>query len=324
MTTQNNTKYWFFTWETNILQKKLPSAPQLIDFLNHISETAIFQEECGIIADKVHFQGTFELIGPRVSKTTLLKTFETRFKNVSGLTLSKRYSRIASEEYVTKNDTRIGGPYYCGIKEKFSMEYSNSKLTVWQQDLYTFLCKATQQKYFRDRIVIVVQDPKGNSGKSFFLKWLAVGQKLLNSKKLPVTSVDRLLSAVVKATADRKHIDLFTINFTRSKGEDQSYKDLFAAIEEIKDGYIVDAMYGNYKEAIFDPPIVVIFTNLMLDGNLLDSLSADRWLRLVIDDQKQIINSGIAWNGALTKTLLRDIDPEEFAKSLSTKYLGET
>ncbi|ALE29557.1 replication associated protein [Lake Sarah-associated circular molecule 10] len=322
-TTQNNTKYWCFTWDTNISQKKLPPVADLINFLNNISETAIFQEECGTIKGKVHYQGTLTLIGPRQSKISVLRLFERRFKGVSGLTLSRSYSNQASEDYVTKDEGRISGPYFCGKKEKFSMEYSTTKLTAWQQDLFDFLTKATKIKYFRDRIVIVVQDEKGNSGKSFFLKWLAIGQKVLNSKKLPVTSVDRLMSAVTKVTADSKRIDLFTINLTRSKGEDQSYKDLFAAIEEIKDGYIVDAMYGNYKEAIFDPPIVVIFTNLIIDGKLSESLSPDRWLKLTIDNKKNIVYNGIAWNAYITETPLKDIEPEEFAKNLSTKYLGE-
>lgn len=39
-------------------------------------------------------------------------------------------------------------------------------------------------------------------------------------------------------------------------------------------------MYGKYTEAIFDPPIIIIFTNEKLDDHLL-SLSPDRWLILL-------------------------------------------
>lgn len=320
----NNTKYWCFTWEPNTKQKKIPEISALMNFLDSISEDAIFQEECGTISNKVHYQGKLDLIGPRVSKSALLKTFEVHFKNVSGLTLSKTYSKMDSEKYVTKQETRISGPYYCGKKGKFSMEYSQTKLTEWQQDLYDFLLKAKKVKYFRDRIVIVIQDTRGNSGKSTFQKYLAIGQRSLVTKMLPVSSVDRLNSAVCKITQKLSKIDIFTVNLTRSKGEDQSYKDLFAAIEGIKDGQLVDVMYGNYVEAYFEPPIIVIFTNMMIDDNLSISLSSDRWFKLLITDKKQIVYKDIAWNAYQTEVPLKDIDPEEYARSLSKKYLGET
>lgn len=58
--------------------------------------------------------------------------------------------------------------------------------------------------------------------------------------------------------------------------------DIFATIEDIKDGVIVDTIYGKYTEAIFDLPIIIIFTNEKLDDHLV-SLSSDRWLRLYIN-----------------------------------------
>lgn len=75
------------------------------------------------------------------------------------------------------------------------------------------------------------------------------------------------------------------INLTRTQGKDQSFKDLFSAIEEVIDGYCVDVMYGKYIEAIFDPPLVVIFTNERI-SDYLNYLSKDRWVRLVIDSDK--------------------------------------
>lgn len=91
----------------------------------------------------------------------------------------------------------------------------------------------------------------GNTGKSTFLKWLRVGQKEIIARKLPVRSVECLISAVAKVTVEIK-IDLFMINLTRTQGKDQSFKDLFSAIEEVVDGYCVNVMYGKYVEAIFD------------------------------------------------------------------------
>ena len=79
---------------------------------------------------------------------------------------------------------------------------------------------------------------------------------------MPVSTVERLISAVTKLT-QQEDIDLLMINLTKSRGQDQSMPDMFATIEDIKDGFIVDTMYGKYTEAIFDPPIIMIFTNEM-------------------------------------------------------------
>ena len=100
-------------------------------------------------------------------------------------------------------------------------------------------------------------------------------------RKLPVSSVERLISAVTKLTREQE-VDLLMINLTKTKGQNQSLEDMFAAIEDIKDGFIVDIMYGKYIEAIFDSPLILVFTNEKLDEHI-SKLSADRWLRFHIN-----------------------------------------
>ena len=46
-------------------------------------------------------------------------------------------------------------------------------------------------------------------------------------------------------------------------------------------------MYGKYGEAIFDPPLVIIFKNERI-SDYLKYLSKDRWVRLVIDSNKYL------------------------------------
>lgn len=77
------------------------------------------------------------------------------------------------------------------------------------------------------------------------------------------------------------------INLTKSRGQNQFMSDMFATIEDIKDGFIIDTMYGKYTEAIFEPPIIAIFTNENLNNHL-NSLSPDRWLRLHINSDLSI------------------------------------
>ena len=41
-----NTKYWFFTWEGNAAQRKLPSKEKLKAFLDQIADYGQFLEHC--------------------------------------------------------------------------------------------------------------------------------------------------------------------------------------------------------------------------------------------------------------------------------------
>lgn len=282
----NNTKYWAFTWETNVSQKQLPPEVKLKRFLNRITDYCVFQLECGTVANKNHYQGAFVLSGTRVSKKQLLDLFQQTFRNVSGLTLSKIYDKKAAMEYASKQDTRVKGPFYVGQKEKFSEKFAAMILRPWQKQLYEFVLANRENPVIRERKIIWIEDNLGCTGKSKFQKWLRLGQKSISARKLPVSTVERLISAVTKLT-QQEVIDLLMINLTKSRGQDQSMPDMFATIEDVKDGFIVDTMYGKYSEAIFDPPIIMIFTNEKLDDHLV-SLSPDWWLRLHINSDLSI------------------------------------
>lgn len=311
------TKNWFFSWQTNVLQKKLPKVQEVQNFLDHCSDNAVFQLEKGEKQGIEHYQGVFRLSGPRQSKPYVLNLFKTRFQNVHGLTVSICHSYTSSAEYCSKPETRVSGPYYCGAKENYDIKTSNMTLKNWQNDLFVFLQIVNLAPEFKNRIVITVEDSIGNTGKSWFLKWLRTGQRKLTSRKLPVSSVDRLISAVSKINLTDK-VDLFTINLTRSKGTEQSYKDLFSAMEDIKDGYIVDVMYGNYVESVFTPPLMVIFTNLDMN-EYVECLSQDRWLRLRIVTSGDLEYWTYSEDGALVARLIRDLTLDDIFKSLKIK-----
>ena len=247
----------------------------LCRFFDYNADHATFQVEKGRKAGKLHLQGVFTLKGSRKSKKAVLSIFEERFKNVSGLTLSRPHSVSDAINYVTKTDTRVEGPFYCGEKNMFNEKFANStKLRLWQQDLMDFMIN--NETILRDRKVIYVEDQLGGSGKSTLIKWLRTGQTRFEFRALPVSAVDRLASAMNLITKSCK-IDIIAFDITREQGKDESDLDLFAAVEQIKNGYIVDVMYGKFNEAVFDPPIVLIFSNkpFMLVSL---HLSPDRWI----------------------------------------------
>lgn len=106
--------------------------------------------------------------------------------------------------------------------------------------------------------------------------------------------MERLISGVTKLTKEQD-----VENLTKSRGQDQSLTDVFSTIEEIKDTYIVDTLYGKYIEAIFNPPIVLVFTNERLDEHK-SKLSEDRWLRLHINSNFSIKFRKDNGNGTIT------------------------
>ena len=125
-------------------------------------------------------------------------------------------------------------------KEKFDEKYAAMTLWPWQQELYDFILKNKNNPVIPERKIIWVENSLGCTGKSKFQKWLRLGQRDITARKLPVSSVERLISAVTKLTREQE-IDLFMINLTKIKGQNQSLEDMFAAIEEIE--FIVDTLY---------------------------------------------------------------------------------
>lgn len=57
--------------------------------------------------------------------------------------------------------------------------------------------------------------------------------------------------------------------------------DLFEVIEEIKNSFVVDIMYGNFNRAFLKPAIVLVFTNEDI-SKFSSYLSMDRWEALTI------------------------------------------
>ena len=103
---------------------------------------------------------------------------------------------------------------------------------------------------FRDRKVLWIQDPQGGAGKSTFLKYLSLNQGDLAVKKLPLDKPDRLRMMVCKIV-QRETVDAFVFDFTRTLGTDTHIENLFQFVEELKNGHVVSAMFGNPMEILW-------------------------------------------------------------------------
>lgn len=82
---------------------------------------------------------------------------------------------------------------------------------------------------------------------------------------------------------------------------------MFAKIKAIKGSYIVDTLYGKYVKAIFNPPIISIFTNEKFE-DYITSLSADHWLRLNINFNYTIEYRITNWDENLTSVNLKNLN----------------
>ena len=84
-------------------------------------------------------------------------------------------------------------------------------LRPWQKELYDFILTNRDNPLIRERKIIWVEDSFGMTGKSKFQKWLRI------ARKLPISTVERLISAVTKLTREQE-VDLLMINLTKTKG----------------------------------------------------------------------------------------------------------
>lgn len=70
---------------------------------------------------------------------------------------------------MTKEESRLKSLFYACKKIKFDLELANNmELKPWQQDLFDLM--KNHEEFLRDRKVIYVEDEKGGSGKSTFIK----------------------------------------------------------------------------------------------------------------------------------------------------------
>ena len=131
----NYQKRWVFIWNADENDKLIDSR-ELENLMNKIVKEGVFQLEKRKETGRRHYQGRFELKGPRTGKKRLLKLFST-LSSVKNLTFQQEIS-YDSSVYCTKADTRIAGPWFIGVN---SYKTKNSKITLhrWQEQLLSEL-----------------------------------------------------------------------------------------------------------------------------------------------------------------------------------------
>jgi len=268
-------KKWVFTWNLGF-NEDVPTPEELQLFLSSISEKGVFQQEKGLETGRLHYQGRFVLRGPRIGKNKLLSYFTEKWNTIN-LTVDPEKSSDSSL-YCTKSETQVKGPWYVGLSD-YVQKNTTMKLDLylWQQQLLRML-SPEHIRFYKDRKVIWIQSSAGGLGKSSFIQYLALNSKQtkLVAKKLPFDRPDRIRCAVTKI-AKKEDVDVFMFDFTRTLGEDSGMANFYQVIEEIKNNYIIDTMFGQYHETFLGGTVVIIFTNEQFDDHK-RYLSDDRWV----------------------------------------------
>lgn len=170
-----------------------------------------------------------------------------------------------------KSETRVNGPW--SDSKIYQGKDLPKTLWPWQEDVM-YRCKLPAD----DRQVNYVYDPKGNMGKSKFVKYMAFHHQ---SIMLPWGRTGDLLNLVCKLGAR----DSYFFDLSRSKPQDWAKDDIAAAMEQIKNGYIVNLKYET-GAFLMEPPHVWCFSNQPPN---LESMSIDRWYLWTINEERKLV-----------------------------------
>lgn len=216
---------------------------------------------------KLHWQGRFSLkVKERLNG--VVKKFPKCHLSVTS-TANK-----GNMFYVMKEDSRVKGPF-ADTDEKIYVPRDIreiDELYPWQEKMIEM------SKEYNARWVDVIYCPSGNKGKSTLCRWMQV-YKL--GRKLPFCND---FKDIMRMVMDMPTAPCYLIDMPRAVNKERLFQ-LYAGIEEVKSGYAYDDRY-HFKEKIFDPPRVFVFTNTLPDENL---LSKDRWKLWTINCEKELI-----------------------------------
>lgn len=239
--------------------ERLPE--ELIKSLKKLSKKGGFQREIGESTGYDHYQG-------RISLLKKLRLDEI----VKQLPIKGKWSKTSKAcstgekfwEYVTKEDTRIEGPWKWDSSEP---DYIPRQIRE-VETLYAWQSLVIEKiKQWESRIINVIIDKQGCKGKSILVGKCCCELKI--ARKIPPLNnyKDLMCLAMSMPTSSAYFIDMPRA-LDKTKQE-----EFFSAIESIKDGHIWDNRYY-YKEKWIDSPNIWIFSNVPVNTKL---LSKDRW-----------------------------------------------
>lgn len=182
-------------------------------------------------------------------------------------------ANIKNNYYVTKEDSRIDGPWSSDDKEKYIPRQIReiNQLKPWQQHI------VADGAIWNTRTINIIIDSNGNIGKTTLCTYCGVHGY---GRKIPFSNDFR---DIMRMVMDTPTSQLYLFDIPRALKKDHLYQ-FFAGIEEIKNGYAYDDRYS-FREKYFDCPNIWIFMNIKPDTNY---LSPDRWKFWTVENDNLI------------------------------------
>lgn len=243
--TSKKSRGWFFTFNN-------PDDIE-VEQLEHLFVTAgcsayVFQLEMGE-EDTPHYQGSVYFKNPVVMPKYIDQRIHWEFCR----------NWRAAVDYCSKEDTRIAGPWFMGVKPKKAPLKVISELRPWQAEIATMLREEPD-----DRSVYWFWESVGNVGKTAFAKWIAV-----NFNALILSGKCADMKYAVAQYVRKRPLKVAVICLARANEEFVSYE----ALEVIKDGMFFSGKY-EADMVLYNSPHVIVFANF---APKMEMLSSDRW-----------------------------------------------
>lgn len=259
----------------------------LINFLKQFSKKWGFQREVGLNTGYDHFQGRLSLNEKlRINQVIDLFHDNNIMANIGNTsTTSAKASMFYN--YVTKEDTRIEGPWTDKntVAKYIPRQYRGKESTLlpWQNQVWNMFNEFLNNG-FSDRKINVIYDKSGNNGKSTLAHLFRLH---LNGVVLPpVNDGEKLCQSccdILMGKEIRNSVPVF-IDLPRAMDKSRLY-GIYSAIETILSGYVYDVRH-KYKDWDYDTPFLWVCTNIEPDDSM---LSKDRWNVWYINKEKVLV-----------------------------------
>jgi hypothetical protein len=230
----------------------------------------VYQLERGEKTDLMHFQGYIETkakLSTEDWKTCLIRNGVKKFH----LSPASKNGMTALKTYCMKPETRVDGPW--GKRPIYLGQDLPKSLYPWQKKVEE-ICEGP----IDDRKIDWVYCPKGNIGKSKFCKYMDYHKK---GYSLDWGDTKDILYMLAQAGAQRCYL----FDLTRTKPGATRKEDIYATLEQLKNGSVVVTKYKGFKLQM-ESPHCFVFTNEPPDRH---RMSDDRWRTWTVNEHLELV-----------------------------------
>lgn len=272
----------FTPLELKIKEDKKTFKEIIEEWLRKNTDDFIFQYEKGEEGGHPHFQIYFHVKTKARSSQLCLGFASHISESVTTVPRSNQIyvapcstnGREALKQYCMKKETRIDGPWGFRAIYMGTDLPPKDKLYQWQ--------KVMEEKVMApadDRKITWIIDTVGKQGKSKFAKYMYVNHQV---PTFAFANAKDVMSLIMKCK-DRK---AYIFDLSRTKPQGLSMDDLYYAMEQIKNGYLINTKFQCEMHAQ-NPANVLVFSNFPPAA---EKLSDDRWEVFSLEDG-QLVSS---------------------------------